>query len=175
MRFLGHATAVALLLACSDQSGTPTQPTAASGAAPAAAAVVETDHVATATRGFYVGRGPTGAAISLGTGFSVIQKVSLPAGSYVVTASAVLASSDPEPRLVDCIFSVGGLTTGQLSRGVVGGLPNAFLTLPNTIVFSISVRTNLSMACRADVGNRVFSQPSPLTAIQVGSVTVVRP
>ena len=119
--------------------------------------------------------GPTGAAVSLGTGFSVIQKISLPAGSYVATVSAVLASSDPEPRLVDCIFSVGGPTTGQLSRGMVGGQgPNNFLTLPNTVVFSIQARTNLSVACRADVADRVFSQPSPLTAIQVGSVTVIR-
>jgi hypothetical protein len=58
---------------------------------------------------------------------------------------------------------------------MVGGQgPSNFVTLPNTIVFSIPARTNLSVACRADVADHVISQPSPLTAIQVGSVTVIR-
>ena len=157
MRLFREAAVVVLLLACGDDTRSPTQPGIADASSPVSAgsAAVDAPEVAaasTATRGFYVGMGPTGAAISLGTGFSVIQKISLPAGSYVATVSAVLASSDPEPRLVDCLFSVGGITTGQLSRGMVGGQgPSNFVTLPNTIVFSIPARTNLSVACRADV------------------------
>jgi len=178
MRFLREAVIATMLVACNDNSSTPTQPTAA-GASPdpeLSSAVDATPAASSSTtRGFFVGNGPTGAAISLGTGFSVIQKMSLPAGSYVATVSAVLASSDPEARLVDCVFAVGGITTGQLARGMVGGLgPNNFATIPNTVVFAITTRTNLSVACRADIRDRVVSQPSPLTAIRVASVVVQR-
>ena len=179
MRFLREAAVAAMLLACNDDTSAPTQPTIAGASSDPELSSSAVDGNAAAasstTRGFFVGNGPTGAAISIGTGFSVIQKMSLPAGSYVATVSAVVSSNDPEARLVDCVFAVGGITTGQLARGMVGGLgPNNFATIPNTVVFAITTRTNLAVACRSDVGDRVVSQPSPLTAIRVGSVTVQR-
>jgi hypothetical protein len=178
MRFLREAAIAAMLVACNDESSAPTQPTVAGASSDpelSSSAVDASPASTTTTRGFFVGNGPTGAAISLGTGFSVIQKMSLPAGSYVATVSAVLSSNDPEARLVDCVFAVGGITKGQLARSMVGGLgPNNFVTIPNTVVFAITTRTNLAVACRSDIANRVVSQPSPLTAIRVGSVTVQR-
>ena len=178
MRFLREAALAVLLLACNDDASTPTQP--AAGDSPAdpelltAAVDGSTTTTISPTRGFFVGNGPTGAAISLGTGFSVIQKISLPPGSYVATGMAVVAATDPKLRSVDCSFAVGGLTRGQLARGMVGGGINTFATIPNTIVFTIAETKNLSLACRADVADHVVSQPSPLTAIKVNSVTVVR-
>lgn len=179
MRFLRGTLAAALLLGCNDESSSPTQPASADRPADAeiSAGVAEatTTSASAAIRGFFVGNNPTASAINIGTGFTVIQKISLPAGSYVATAMAVLASNDPEARLVDCMLAVGGVRRGQLARGMVGGLgANNFTTIPNTIVFAIKVRTNLTVVCQADLANRVVSQPSPLTAIRVDSVTVQR-
>jgi hypothetical protein len=126
-------------------------------------------------RGFFVSGPPTGAAEPIGDDFTEIQVFeSLPRGSYIANAGAVLVSSSPEPRLVDCVFTLDGVIQGELpARGVVGAIVG-FLTLPLTIGFTIETVQDLGVACRADVPDLVQSQPSTMTAIRVNRLIVQR-
>jgi hypothetical protein len=166
------------LLACGEDGSQPTQPIVGAAAEPeisADAATVRTDPAPGLTRGFFASGIPGGAAINIGTDFTVIQRMMLPVGKYLVNSSAVLASGDPEARMVDCILTVNGARQGELARGMVGGLgPNNFTSLPNTAGFTTSVRSELAVACRADLARRVVSQESPLTAIQVDVLRLTR-
>lgn len=75
------------------------------------------------TRGFFADPGHgSWQSVNIGTNFTVIQRFSaLPPGKYLAHASAVLASSDPLFRYVDCGFTIGRNLQSDLARGVVGG------------------------------------------------------
>ncbi len=167
-----------MLLGCDDASSGPVQPeteVTSSGSVQSStgAAAVTSDPVQP-TRGFFFAGPPGGTFI--GTGFTEITTLSLPAGKYIVNASAVLSSNDPEHRFVDCTFTIGDANTGELSRGMVGGTGfDTFVSLPLTIGFTSSTRTDLAVACRSDVPGVVFSQSSPVTAISVDRLTVIQP
>jgi hypothetical protein len=120
---------------------------------------------------------PTGGSwhsVELATEFTEIQRLTLPAGKYIVNASAQLATVAPGPLSVDCIITINGSRRGELARGVIGGLgqPTALETIALTAGFSITSRRHLGLACRAEHPFLVFSQPSPITAIQVDDLRV---
>jgi|SRR5919112_5597080 hypothetical protein len=173
MRRLNVVALVTLLAACGDDDKPPTAPTP--GDTPAADAAVAELATTTpgVTRAFYVDGFPTGGFAFIGTSFTQIQVfASLPAGKYIATATAVLAASDPEDRLVDCMFTINGMLKGGLIRGVLVGAPtNHYLSLPITFGFSSSAPVDLGVACRSDVARVVVSQPGPLTAIKVDQLT----
>ena len=173
MRMLNAAALAGMLLACGDNDTAPTSPARSSDPAPASAAVEATTATAGVTRGFYVDGFPTGGFAFIGTSFTQIQVFrNLPAGKYIATATAVLAATDPEDRLVDCMFTINGTNRGGLIRGVLEGAPtDHFLSLPITFGFSSSAPVDLGVACRSDVAKVVISQPSPLTAIKVDQLT----
>jgi hypothetical protein len=186
MRFLREALIAAMLLGCGEDNSDPAQPqvegmgssplqssSGVSGAARAADDDKGHKGPKGQTRGFFVSGIPGGGAINIGTDFTEIQKFSsLPPGSYIANASAVLASNGPDLRLVDCGFTVGGTLQGELARGMVGGAPNNFVSLPLTVGFTIETTTDLGVACRSDVSPAVVSQPSPITAIRVDRLTI---
>jgi hypothetical protein len=123
------------------------------------------------TEGFYVF--PFGSdwhSVALDANFRVIQTISLPPGEYIANASAALESSTQgQFLLVECVFMLNGAPLGELSRGLIGGGVNNFLTLPLTVGASIDTPQSLQLACRGDFGVR--SQPSPITAIRVVKLT----
>jgi hypothetical protein len=186
MRFLREASIAAMLLGCGDDSSGPAQPqvegmssgsvqNSSRGSGDAKAKDDDKGHKGQ-TRGFYVEGFLNGASVNIGTDFTEIQKFSsLPPGSYIANASAVLASSgSPEFHFVDCIFTIGGTIKGELARGVVGGTGSGgFVSLPLTIGFTISTTTDLGVACRttAELGV-VGSQGSPITAIRVDRLAI---
>jgi hypothetical protein len=183
MRFLRELSIAAMLLGCGDDSSGPAQPEVegttssslqnSSGGSIAAKVKDDNKGHKDQTRGFFVTGIPGGGAINIGTDFTEIQRLSsLPPGSYIANASAVLASSGPDLRLVDCIFTAGGTFQGELARGMVGGAANNFVSLPLTVGFTIETTTDVAVACRSDVAPAVVSQQSPMTAISVTHLTV---
>jgi hypothetical protein len=124
------------------------------------------------TEGFYVF--PSGAGwnfVALDENFRVIQTISLPAGDYIANASAALESTTPDRFLLaECLFTLNGARQGDVSRGLIGGGVQNFLTLPVTVGVSIDTPQSLQLACRGDAGIR--SQPSPITATRVVRLTV---
>jgi hypothetical protein len=178
MRVIRGALIAAMLLGCDEASSGPMQPeTEVTSSEPVesgtSAAAATTDPIEP-TRGFFF-PGPPGGTF-VGTGFTVISKLSLPAGKYIANASAVLNSNDPEHRFVDCTFRLSGSNKGELSRGMLGGTGfDTFVSLPLTIGFAVRAPTALEVACVAEVAGVVFSQSSPITAIRVDRLTIVQP
>jgi hypothetical protein len=113
-------------------------------------------------------------SIALGTEFTSIQNLTLPAGSYILNANAVLTSSTPSATLIDCRFALNGVSTGLLASGTIGGngATNQLMTLPLTYGFSASATRHVALECRAEFASIVFSQPSPITAVQVDELVV---
>jgi hypothetical protein len=180
MRFLREALVAAMLLGCGDDSSGPVQPqvegtesgplqSSSGGSGDVKAKDDDDKGHKGQTRGFFT-PGPGGGTF-VGTAFTEISKLSLPAGEYIANASAVLGSGDPA-HFVDCTFTTGGTNKGELTRGMAGGT-NTFVTLPLTVGFTISTTTDLGVACRSDVAGVVFSQSSPITAIRVDRLTVL--
>jgi hypothetical protein len=178
MRHLHTALIAALIAGCGEESA-PTQP--ASGIGPggrvaneeyAGAAVASTAE--SPIRGFSISEG--GVSIPIGTSFTRIQKLSLPAGKYIANASAVLASEVDERHFIDCIFLIHGNIRGDAAKGTIGG--NGFgdkASLPLTIGFSLSAPTDLVLGCRSEVSGVIVSQTSHITAIRVDRLTVQHP
>jgi hypothetical protein len=103
--------------------------------------------------------------------FTVIQDLQLPAGDYIANAAAAVAVGGPDPFLVECIFMLNGTIVGELSRGMLGGSFNNFLTLPLTAGFTVTRPAELTVACRADPPG-VYSQPTSITAIRVDNLVI---
>jgi hypothetical protein len=128
----------------------------------------------TGTIGYYASPsgGPSWSTVIITGDFTVVQNLSLPAGDYIANAAAVVSVGGPEVIFsVDCIFTLNGARVGELSRGMVGGSFNNFLTLPLTVGFTITKPQELAVACRADPPG-VYSQPSPITAIRVDNLVI---
>jgi hypothetical protein len=125
-------------------------------------------------RGFFAF--PDGGFVSLhiGTDFTDIQSLSLPAGKYILNASAVVGSNSVTPRPIQCIFMVDGFTKGEPASGAVGGTGTSMhTTLALTAGIRLLTRDKVTLACATDDPGAVFSQPSPITAIQVDRLTVI--
>jgi hypothetical protein len=175
MRFLRVGLIAAALLGCSDDSSDPAQPrddNALSGsvrsAGPGGQASAADDHRKGPkgdTPGFFVTGG--GVSVPVGTGFTVIQKLSLPSGKYIATASAVLVTEDAAAHPVNCIFMVNGLIQGDAAKG-----SGNVLSLPLTIGFAIEAATDLELTCATDVAGVVVSQTSHITAVGVDRLTI---
>ncbi len=179
MRYV-HAVVIATLMAgCGEESG-PTQPPSGPGLGKAVVSNgVEADGAVAATgdgliRGFAIMEG--GVSIPIGTSFTPIQKLSLPAGKYIANASAVLAIDVDERHYIDCIFLIKGLIQGDAAKGTLGG--NGFgdhTSLPLTVGFSLSGPADLVLGCQSEVSGLIVSQTSHITAIRVDRLTIQRP
>ena len=176
MRFIRGALIAAALLGCGDDSSDPAQPqdnNALSGSVRSAGQASAADEHRTGpkgdTPGFFVTGG--GVSVPVGTGFTEIQKLSLPPGKYIATASAVLSTNDAAANPVSCIFMINGLIQGDASKGMVGGTGTGdFVSLPLTIGFTIEAATDLQLTCAAQ--GVVFSQTSHITAVGVDRLTI---
>jgi hypothetical protein len=125
------------------------------------------------TVGYYAS--PTGnwGTVRITEEFTTVQNLSLPPGSYLANASAVVSSEELSSGYVnvDCIFMLNGLIQGELSRATVGGTVTTMATLPLTIGFTIKKPTDLVVACRSS-GTQVWSQPTSITAIRVENLVI---
>jgi hypothetical protein len=125
------------------------------------------------TIGYYAS--PTGnwGTVKITEEFTPVQNLSLPPGSYIANASAVVSSEDLSSGYVhvDCIFMLHGFIRGEASRATVGGTVTTFITLPLTIGFTIEEPTDLVVACRS-TGTQVWSQPTSITAIRVENLVI---
>src|SRR5512138_1089520 len=103
---------------------------------------------------------------------TTLAKLSLPAGSYVVNATAAFASG-PAFQAVLCYIT--GSITKPLAfaiQGEIGGSLNSFLALPLTTAFTLAAPEDVSLVCSAAGGaNPVSTQPSTMTAIHVATLT----
>jgi hypothetical protein len=179
MRYL-HTVVIAGLVAGCGEDSAPTQPGSGRGAGEAVVSKgVEAEGAIAATgdgliRGFAIMEG--GVSIPIGTSFTPIQKLSLPAGKYIANASAVLAIDVDERHFIDCIFLINGGIQGDAAKGTIGG--NGFgdhTSLPLTIGFSLSAPADLVLGCQSEVSGLIFSQTSHITAIRVDRLTIQQP
>jgi hypothetical protein len=178
MRYLHPVVLAALVAGCGEESA-PTQPASGPGAGEAVVSKgVEADGAIAAgddlIRGFAIMEG--GVSIPIGTRFTRIQKLSLPAGKYIANASAVLAIDVDERHFIDCIFLINGRIQGDAAKGTIGG--NGFgdhTSLPLTVGFSLSAPANLVLGCQSEVSGLIFSQTSHITAIRVDRLTIQQP
>jgi len=100
----------------------------------------------------------------------------LPPGNYVVTGVVGLHATIPLGTLVpfanvQCSLHNGAEILGTDFRTLVGGATSSFASLPVTASFSVAVASTVTVACIADSGPQVLTQPTTLTAIQVGTLT----
>jgi len=146
-------------------------PTADAQEPPESAAATVTEPAP--TRGFFAM--PTGNFISvvLGSDLTDIQRLNLPAGNFIVNASAVLATFGDVPRHVTCSLVVDNLARGEAATGVVGGAGvDVTTSLPITAGIRLVSRADVAVACAADEPGLVWSQPSPITAIKVDALSI---
>lgn len=124
--------------------------------------------------GYYAS--PTGnwGTVRITEEFTVVQNLSLPAGSYIANATAVVSSESPSYSFnsVACIFMINGFIQGESSRATVGGDVNNMVSLPLTIGFTIDEPTDLEVACLAGNTTQVWSQPTSITAIPVDNLVI---
>jgi hypothetical protein len=102
-----------------------------------------------------------------GNDFSNLLTLSLPTGSYVVNATVALVGTTV--GTAQCrIHTANNATTGNLVQQTVGG-PNIFALMPLTHALTLTGTTDVSILCRAS--GSISTQPSIITAIQVGTLT----
>lgn len=123
------------------------------------------------TVGYFAFPNGNWVTVKINAEFTKIQNLSLPPGSYIANASAVLSSQDPSYVFVDCIFMLNSSIRGEPARAIMGGTYNNFTSLPLTIGFTIEEPTELAVACVTD-GTQVWSQASPITAIRVENLVI---
>ncbi len=179
MRYIHAIALVALMAACSEENA-PTQPTSGLESGEAMLSKggdAEASLASTADgpiRGFAIQAG--GVSIPVGTAFTPVQSLSLPAGRYIATASAVLAIDVDERHYISCIFLINGLTQGDASKGTIGGNGfQDFTSLPLTVGFALTAPTDLVLACQSEVDGLIWSQTSHITAIRVDRLTIQPP
>ena len=101
--------------------------------------------------------------------FTNIVTLSLPAGNYVVNATAALTGGVSFNTAQCSIRGSSGPLSGSIQT-TVGGVANSFGAIPLTTGFTLLSPDNVSLACRAS-GDTISTQPSTITAIQVGALT----
>jgi hypothetical protein len=105
--------------------------------------------------------------LALGT-FTRMASMSLPAGSFVVNATAAVAG-DATFGVAQCQIRSPAGSLGRAVQATVGGSPNSFATISLTAAFTLAAADEVSLACRGD--SSVVTQPSVMTAIQVQTLT----
>jgi hypothetical protein len=146
-------------------------PTGAPGApgAPGAAGAPGEPGPIGPSNGFLVDqRSSFGSQNLQGSSFVDIVTISLPAGSYVANGTAAIVGGAAFATAQCLIHSAGGDLSDSY-QATVGGSGNSFGVVTITAAFSLAATTNVSLGCRS-LG-AVSSQPSALTAIQVGTLT----
>lgn len=123
-------------------------------------------------------------SLNIGTGpdFTVVAFLELPPGSWVVFATVALAAASG-------ITGTSGIQTGFLLDGEIystlvqsdfvvadtsdGGV-GGFRVVPLTTGLALDRPRTLQVGCVATQPDTACSQPTTITAIQVGSVTRIR-
>jgi hypothetical protein len=99
---------------------------------------------------------------------TTVLSMSLPAGSYVVNATAAVVGNTTF-GVVQCgIRSLTG-SLAPAVKATVGGSAESLATIPLTAAFTLAVDDEVSLACLGD--SWIHTQPSAMTAIQVQTVT----
>jgi hypothetical protein len=101
--------------------------------------------------------------------FVNIVTLSLPAGSYVVNATAALVGGATFVTAQCAINRASGAGLSDDLQATLGGSANSFGVIPLTAAFTLTAADNVSLACRSN-GN-VSTQPSTIAAIQVATLT----
>ena len=127
-----------------------------------------------ATAGFFATPGDEFISIVIGNEPTEIQRLNLPPGSYVVNASAVLATYSDIPLRVSCGLNVGGVRRGAPATGLLGGTGVDVMTsLPIALGVRLDAREDVGLTCAAGEPGLVWSQPSSITAIKVDRLKIV--
>ena len=116
-------------------------------------------------------------SVVIGTG-TVVASLKLPSGSWVIFATVALgaATSVLGTTVVQTMFALDGKLFGQevqtdFTITDAGGSITGFRVVPLTTGVVLDKPKTLQVVCTASQANTVSSQPTTITAIQVGSVT----
>lgn len=108
-------------------------------------------------------------AISTTAQTPILTLASLPAGSYVVYATAAISGTSTfAATSCELTTPTTPISSGnQVTTG--GGTGFTFAAIPLMGSVTLAAATDISIACRASITN-VVSQPSVITAIKVGAL-----
>lgn len=101
--------------------------------------------------------------------FKTLVKLSLPAGTFVVNGVATFVGTTAF-HAAQCSIRTAAGSLSDSVQTTVGGTPNAFGTMTLTTAFTLDAPADVSLDCRAS-DNDVATQPSMMSAIQVGALT----
>ena len=117
----------------------------------------------------------TSVVIDTGT---VVASLKLPPGSWVIFATVALAAATSAlgTTVVETMFTLDGKLFGQEVQTDfmitnTGSSISGFGVVPLTTGVVLDKPKTLQVVCTATQANTVSSQPTTITAIQVGSVT----
>ncbi len=109
---------------------------------------------------------------------TVVASLELPPGSWVVFATVALAgNAAPEPTAsVQMFFQLDGKIYGEQVQSNFtiadqSGAVTGFQVVPFTTGLVLDKPKTLQVGCVATPANSAVSQPTTITAIEVGSVT----
>lgn len=111
-------------------------------------------------------------SVVIGTG-SVVASLKLPPGSWAIFATVALAATGaPGATVVQTMFALDGNLFGQeVQTDFTFTGTGGFRVVPLTTGMVLDKPKTLQVVCSAAQANMVSSQPTTITAIQVGSVT----
>jgi hypothetical protein len=96
----------------------------------------------------------------------IVRKISLPAGSYTLSATVIAANEDASTQQVECILLHEESTLGQATVSLPAK-NRGDLALSG--VFSTSVTAEMWLACKSTTASGGYESPT-LTATKVGSL-----
>jgi hypothetical protein len=119
---------------------------------------------------FYVDQRGSFASQSLDPAtFKTLVRLTLPAGTFVANGVAALVGTTAY-HTAQCRIGVTVGFLGDLLQTTIGGTPTAFGTMTLTAAFTLDAPAEVALLCRAS-SDDISTQPSTMTAIQVGTLT----
>jgi hypothetical protein len=117
-------------------------------------------------------------SVVIDTGITIVASLDLLPGSWAIFATVALgtATSVLGTTVVEVMFVIDGNPYGTAVKSDftvadTGGFISGFRVVPLTTGLAIDAPKTLQVGCVATRGSTVASQPTTITAIQVGSVT----
>jgi hypothetical protein len=108
-------------------------------------------------------------------GHTVVASLDLPPGSWVVFATVALAGNAAPGTTVNVqtFFELGSqIYSGTIQCDfTISGTRSGFQVIPFNTGLVLDTAKTLQVACVAQPANAAVSQPTTITAIEVGSVT----
>src|SRR5262245_45779115 len=117
----------------------------------------------------YLGSNATLQFLPAAPARAVVESMVLPAGQYVLNASVVLNAQGAATASAFCHVFLGPTVLQPQSFQDID--PTFTATLSISSAFTLNASTTVTIQCGSAAADTVFTQPSTMTAVRVGSLT----